>query len=94
MEVEKMTKLEKHFIKAIVKEILDIEAEALQYTSDDFDNSYAVDCFAERVGADIDFYIDKMIDRGVNKNVINQLNSLNFALFNRNVHFTRIYQNW
>jgi predicted RNA-binding protein associated with RNAse of E/G family len=89
-----MTKLEKHFIKTMVKDILEIEAEALQYTSDDFDNSYAVDCFAEETYNDIKYYIDIMIDRGVNKNIINQLDHLNFALFNRNVHLTRIYQGW
>lgn len=34
-----------------------------------------------------EFYINKLIDRGVNSNVVEQLNQLNIALFNRNMRY-------
>lgn len=82
-----MEKLEKKFIKNIVKDILEIEAEALRYSYKDFDNSYAVECFKEEAFSDIEFYINKLINRDVNSNVVKQLQQLNIALFNRDMRY-------
>lgn len=81
-----MNKLEKKYIKKMVEEILEVESDALANNSEDFDNSYAVECFAKEVSNDINFYIDKMIDRNVNQNIINQLQSLDWALWCRNIN--------
>jgi hypothetical protein len=89
MEVEKMNKLEKKYIKSMVKEILEIESEALQCNADDFYSIYEIHCFAERIDDDINYYINKMIDRNVNKNIIVQLNYLKFGLYYRNMHLSK-----
>ena len=85
-----MNKLEKHYIKKIVEEIIEIESDALKCTADDFDNHYAVEKFAEKVSIDINFYINKMINRNVNQNIIDQLQNLDFALWKRNVYLAKI----
>lgn len=81
-----MNKLEKKYIKKMVEKILEVESDALANNSEDFDNSYAVECFTKEVSNDINFYIDKMIDRNVNQNIINQLQSLDWALWCRNIN--------
>lgn len=85
-----MKKIEKDFIKKSVKEILEIESDALKSTADDFDNTYAVEKFAEEISDNINFYIDKMIDRNVNQNIIEQLQNLDFALWQRNTSLAKI----
>ena len=81
-----MKKLEKKYINKMVTKILEIESQALLYTSEDIDNEYASECFAEEVSSDINFYINKMIDRNVNQNIIEQLKSLDWALWCRNLN--------
>ena len=85
-----MNKLEKHYIKKIVEEIIEIESDALKWTADDFDNPYTVEKFAENVSLDINFYINEMINRNVNQNIIDQLQNLDFALWKRNVYLAKI----
>ena len=84
-----MNKLEKHYIKKMVEEILEIENDALKCTADDFNNPYAVEKFAEEVSNEINFYIDKMIDRNVNQNIIEQLKDLDWNLWKRNISIAK-----
>lgn len=85
-----MNKLEKKYIKKTVEEILEIERDALKSTADDFDNLYAVESFAENVSNEINSHIDKMIDRNVSINIINQLKDLDWNLWGRNISICKM----
>ena len=85
-----MNKLERHYIKKTVEEILEIESGALKCTVDDFDNPYAVENFAEDVSNEINSHIDKMIDRNVSINIINQLKDLDWNLWRRNISICKM----
>lgn len=86
-----MNKLEKNYIKKTVEKILKIEAEALQYTDGDFYEWREVRDFAEETYGKINHYINRMVDRCVKKNVVNQLVDLNIALYERNTRLKPMY---